>query len=291
MSKRFGVIGGTGLYGMAGLEVQEERRVETPFGTASDAFVIGTLEGCEVVFVPRHGVGHRLLPTEINYRANIFGLKLLGVTHIVSVSAVGSMKEEYAPRDVVVPDQFFDRTRQRASTFFGDGLVAHVSFADPVCPLLSRQVHEALAKSGARSHFGGTYLCIEGPQFSTRAESLIYRQWNVDVIGMTNLQEAKLAREAEMCYSCMALVTDYDCWKEDEEAVTGESVMAVLGDNVQTAQAALRALLSADEDPEAGGCDCARSLESALITDFSDVPASTLDALDPLIGRYRSPSS
>ena len=290
MSKRFGVIGGTGLYRMTGLEVKEERRLETPFGTPSDAFIIGILEGREVVFVPRHGVGHRLLPTEINYRANIFGLKSLGVTHLVSVSAVGSMKDEYRPRDVVVPDQFFDRTRQRDSTFFGNGLVAHVSFADPVCPVLSRQAQRALSASGARSHLGGTYLCIEGPQFSTRAESLIYREWNVDVIGMTNLQEAKLAREAEMCYCCMAFVTDYDCWKEDEEAVSGASVMAVLGDNVQTAQAALRALLNADQTDSAAGCECAQALRAALITDFGDVPDETLEALDPLIGRYRTAS-
>ena len=291
MDRRIGVIGGTGLYQMEGLEVKEERRLETPFGEPSAAFVVGELQGLPVVFVPRHGSRHELLPTEINYRANVFGLKMLGVTHLISVSAVGSMKEDYQPTHVVVPDQFFDRTRQRAGTFFGRGMVAHVSLADPVCPVLSQLARRALESVGARCHMGGVYLCIEGPQFSSRAESRIYRQWDVDVIGMTNMQEAKLAREAEMCYSCLAFVTDYDCWKEDEEAVSGESVMAVLARNVGTAQAALKVLLGLLEVETSRSCECQDALRSALITDFADVPAETLEALEPLIGRYRLASS
>jgi len=287
MSERIGVIGGTGLYQMDDLEGKREVTVATPFGEPSDAYTIGEIAGRSVVFLPRHGRGHRLLPTEINYRANVFGLKTLGVTHLISVSAVGSMKEEYQPGHVVVPDQFFDRTGQRPSTFFGNGLVAHVSLADPTCAHLSLQAAKALTVAGAVVHFGGTYLCMEGPQFSTRAESLIYRQWGVDVIGMTNMQEAKLAREAEMCYSCLAFVTDFDCWKQDEEAVSGQSVMAVLAQNVTLAQAALRSLLESLEE-DSPTCGCQEALRDALITPFEDVPEETLKALAPLIARYHT---
>ncbi len=287
MSERIGVIGGTGLYQMDDLEGKREVTVATPFGEPSDAYTTGEIAGRSVVFLPRHGRGHRLLPTEINYRANVFGLKTLGVTHLISVSAVGSMKEEYQPGHVVVPDQFFDRTGQRPSTFFGNGLVAHVSLADPTCAHLSLQAAKALTVAGAVVHFGGTYLCMEGPQFSTRAESLIYRQWGVDVIGMTNMQEAKLAREAEMCYSCWAFVTDFDCWKQDEEAVSGQSVMAVLAQNVTLAQAALRSLLESLEE-DSPTCGCQEALRGALITPFEDVPEETLKALAPLIARYHT---
>lgn len=287
MSERIGVIGGTGLYQMDDLEGKREVTVATPFGEPSDAYTIGEIAGRSVVFLPRHGRGHRLLPTEINYRANVFGLKTLGVTHLISVSAVGSMKEEYQPGHVVVPDQFFDRTGQRPSTFFGNGLVAHVSLADPTCAHLSLQAAKALTVAGAVVHFGGTYLCMEGPQFSTRAESLIYRQWGVDVIGMTNMQEAKLAREAEMCYSCLAFVTDFDCWKPDEEAVSGQSVMAVQAQNVTLAQAALRSLLESLEE-DSPTCGCQEALRGALITPFEDVPEETLKALAPLIARYHT---
>jgi 5'-methylthioadenosine phosphorylase len=292
MSKsRIGVIGGTGLYQISALNVHEAVSVETPFGDPSDELVLGDIGGHEVVFLPRHGRGHRLLPGEINYRANILALKKLDVTHLVSVSAVGSMRERYQPTDVVLPDQFFDRTRQRPSTFFGNGLVAHVSFADPVCPHLAAAAAQALERVGATCHRGGTYICIEGPQFSTRAESNIYRQLGADVIGMTNMQEAKLAREAEMCYTCMAFVTDYDCWKEDEEAVSGESVMAVLGRNVETAKQALAVLIEDFQGASSWTCGCREALRAALITDFTNVPAPTLEALAPLIGRYRRESS
>ena len=283
-----GVFGGTGLYQMPGLQVTSEDRLETPFGEPSDAFVRGELHGRSVVFLPRHGRRHHLLPTEINYRANVFGMKMLGVTHLISVSAVGSMKEAYEPGDVVLPDQFFDRTRNRPSTFFGNGVVAHVSLADPVCPSLSEQAAAALTLIGARLHRGGTYLCMEGPQFSTRAESLTYRGWGVDVIGMTNLQEAKLAREAELCYACLAMVTDYDCWKEGEEAVSGESVMAVLANNGRTAQAAIEAILRDFDSSKHGACTCRDALRAALITDLASVDAETLEVLGPLLTRYRA---
>ena len=221
---KIGVIGGSGLYGMAELEVIEERRIATPFGDPSDAYVLGELAGERVAFLPRHGRGHKLLPTELNARANVFGFKLLGAECLISISAVGSMKEQYEPTHVVVPDQFFDRTRHRPDTFFGDGLAAHVSFAHPICPDLLQVAYEESRAAGASAHRGGTYLCMEGPQFSTRAESHLYRSWGVSVIGMTNLQEAKLAREAEICYATMALVTDYDCWHVSEEAVTVDAV-------------------------------------------------------------------
>ncbi len=279
-----GVIGGSGLYQMEDMRVVEERRIETPFGDPSDPYVVGELAGRRVAFLPRHGRGHRLLPSELNYRANIFGFKVLGVEWIVSVSAVGSLKIEYEPTDILVPDQFYDRTRHRPDTFFGNGLVAHVSLADPVCPRLSKLLVEGARAAGAKIHEGGTYLCMEGPQFSTRAESEEYRSRGFDVIGMTNLQEAKLAREAEMSYATLAMVTDYDCWHESEEAVSGVAVMQVVQQNVKTAQEALRrivALIPAGErSPWAG------ILAQSLITDPAAVPAATREALAPIVGPY-----
>jgi len=286
-----GVIGGSGLYGMAGLEIGEERRLETPFGEPSDAYVLGEIDGHRVAFLARHGRGHRLLPSELNFRANIYGFKLLGVERILSVSAVGSMKIEYEPTHVVVPDQFYDRTRHRPDTFFGDGLAAHVSMADPVCPALKNVLADAADAAGATCHRDGTYLCMEGPQFSTRAESNIYRGWGVDVIGMTNLQEAKLAREAEICYATLAMVTDYDCWHEED--VTVEAIVHVLHQNAEMAQQVVhRAVVALDggrreRGPEAPQpCPCATALAAALITDRKAIPAATRERLRPLVGKY-----
>lgn len=281
---RIGVIGGSGLYGMDGLEVDEERVLETPWGPPSDPYGLGRLEGQPVAFLARHGRGHRILPSELNFRANIYGFKQLGVEWLISVSAVGSMKLDYRPKDIVVPDQFFDRTRHRADTFFGDGLVAHVSLADPVCPRLVDLFTEAAGEAGATVHRGGTYLCMEGPQFSTRAESLIYRQWGVDVIGMTNLQEAKLAREAEICYATLAMITDYDCWHEEEEAVSGEAVMQVVQENARTAEAVVREVVR--RLPVDRQCPCADALSRSLITERSRIPEETLERLRPLVGKY-----
>jgi 5'-methylthioadenosine phosphorylase len=281
---RIGVIGGSGLYGMSGLEVREERRVETPFGDPSDPYIIGELGGTPVAFLARHGQGHRILPSELNFRANIYGFKTLGVEWLISVSAVGSMKLEYRPTDIVVPDQFFDRTRHRVDTFFGNGLVAHVSLARPICPTLQALFYDSAQKAGASAHNGGTYLCMEGPQFSTRAESEIYRQWGVDVIGMTNLQEAKLAREAEICYATMAMITDYDCWHEEEEAVSGEAVMEVVRQNASTAQDVVRRIIR--RLPVARDCGCGDALRMSLITEPDRIPATTRRDLAPIIGRY-----
>jgi 5'-methylthioadenosine phosphorylase len=283
---RIGVIGGSGLYGMEGMKVREERRIQTPFGDPSDAYIIGELDGRQVAFLPRHGRGHRLLPTELNYRANIYGFKLLGVEEIVSVSAVGSLKIEYKPTDIVVPDQFFDRTRHRPDTFFGNGLVAHVSMAKPVCPRLIGVAVEAARAAGATVHEGGTYICMEGPQFSTRAESEAYRMMGADIIGMTNLQEAKLAREAEICYVSLSMVTDYDCWHETEEAVSGEAVMVVIGQNVKMSQEVVREMLKRVGEPHARGCICEEALKYSLITERSMIPAETRKNLDPIIGKY-----
>ncbi len=283
---RIGVIGGSGLYGMEGMTVREERRISTPFGDPSDAYVIGELDGRLVAFLPRHGRGHRLLPSELNYRANIYGFKVLGVEEIVSVSAVGSLKIEYKPTDIVVPDQFFDRTRHRPDTFFGNGLVAHVSLAKPVCPRLIDVAVEAARAAGAVVHRGGAYVCMEGPQFSTRAESEVYRQWGADIIGMTNLQEAKLAREAEICYVSLSMVTDYDCWHETEEAVSGEAVMEVVRQNVKMSQEVVRELLERIGEPHGRGCICEEALKYSLITERSMIPAETLKALEPIVGRY-----
>ena len=284
---RIGVIGGSGLYGMDGLEVQEERRIETPFGDPSDPYIIGELDGTPVAFLARHGQGHRILPSELNFRANIYGFKLLGVEWLISVSAVGSMKLEYRPTDILVPDQFFDRTRHRADTFFGNGLVAHVSLAQPICPRLQKLFYASAQKAGASAHNGGTYLCMEGPQFSTRAESEIYRQWGVDVIGMTNLQEAKLAREAEICYATMAMVTDYDCWHEEEEAVSGEAVMEEVRQNASTAQDVVRRVIR--RLPVERDCDCGEALKMSLITEPERIPEQTRRDLAPIIGRYLPP--
>jgi 5'-methylthioadenosine phosphorylase len=279
-----GILGGSGLYQMAGLRVFEERELRTPFGEPSDRYVLGELRGRPVAFLSRHGRGHRLMPSELNFRANVYGFKLLGVERIVSLSAVGSMKEELRPTDIVVIDQFLDRTRHRPDTFFGDGLVAHVSFADPVCPQLAALFVAAARAAGASVQQGGTYLCMEGPQFSTRAESRLYRQWGVDVIGMTNLQEAKLAREAEICYATLALVTDYDCWHEVEEDVSVASVLEVLRQNAATAQEVVARVV--ESLPSERPCSCGSALEHAIITQLDAVPPVTLERLRPLVGRY-----
>lgn len=279
-----GVIGGSGLYGMEGLEGAREEAVTTPFGEPSDRYRIGHLGGREVAFLTRHGRGHRLQPSEINFRANIFGFKLLGVERIVSISAVGSLREDLRPLDVVLPDQFIDWTRRRPSTFFGDGIVAHVSLADPVCGALAGMLEEAARGAGARTHRGGAYLCIEGPQFSTRAESHLFRALEADIIGMTNAQEVKLAREAEICYATVALVTDYDCWREETDAVTVEEVVARLHDNARTAQAIVRRVL---ERPDAArSCPCARALENAILTERDRIPEAARLRLRPIVGRY-----
>ncbi len=284
---RIGIIGGSGLYEMAGLTDAREERVETPFGPPSDAYVLGRLEGRPVAFLARHGRGHRLLPSELNFRANIYGFKALGAEWILSASAVGSMREDVKPRDILIPDQFFDRTKARPSTFFGDGLVVHVAFADPTCPALGDHLERAAREEGATVHRGGTYLCIEGPQFSTRAESRIYRAWGVDVIGMTNLQEAKLAREAEICYATMALVTDYDVWHETEEDVTVEVVVAILLENAAMAKAILRRAVRAI--PAARTCPCRDALRDAIITARDRIPPATRERLRLLVGKYLSP--
>ena len=281
---RVGVIGGSGLYDMAGLADREERVIETPFGDPSAPFVIGTLGGQRVAFLARHGAGHRLMPSELNFRANIYALKTLGVEWIVSASAVGSLQEQYPPRDVVVPDQFLDRTRGRIGTFFGDGIVAHVSLAHPVCPGLSAIVADAAEAAGATVHRGGTYVCMEGPQFSTLAESNLYRSWNMDIIGMTNLQEAKLAREAEICFATLGLVTDYDCWHPEHDQVTVEMIIEILQMNAAMAQRAIGNL--ATRLPIERGCACASALRNAIITRPDAVPAGTRSALEPIIGKY-----
>lgn len=281
---KVGVIGGSGLYEMETLTDVEQVKIETPFGDPSDEYILGTLEGVRVAFLPRHGRGHRISPSELNFRANIYGFKKLGVEHIISVTAVGSLKETIHPLDVVIPDQFFDRTRQRVSTFFGDGLVAHIAFADPICPDLSELIFQAAVENGARVHRGGTYLCMEGPAFSTRAESNVYRQWGMDIIGMTNLQEAKLAREAETCYATMAMVTDYDCWHEEEEDVTVEAIIQNLMKNAALAKKIIQTVV-----PRISGerrCVCANALQYALITDRSRIPEKTKQKLDVIVGKY-----
>jgi 5'-methylthioadenosine phosphorylase len=284
MSAEIGIIGGSGLYDMAELTDRREESVTTPFGEPSGPYVLGTLRGKQVAFLPRHGVGHRISPSELNFRANIYGLKVLGVERIISASAVGSLKQEYRPLDLLVPDQFFDRTRGRISTFFGRGLVAHVAFAHPVCPDLSAVVADSAQAIGATVHRGGTYVNMEGPQFSTLAESKLYRSWGMDVIGMTNLQEAKLAREAEMCYATLALITDYDSWHPDHDSVTVDLIVANLLQNAATAQKAI-----AEAVGRVGGertCECATALATALITRLDLVPERTKQELNPLIGKY-----
>ncbi len=279
-----GVIGGSGLYEMEELEIEDEVAVSTPFGPPSDNYMLGRLEGRKVAFLPRHGRNHSLLPSELNFRANIYGFKKLGVERLISVSAVGSMKEKIEPRHIVLPDQFIDRTRRRVETFFGGGIVAHVSLADPVCPELWEALKEAAESVEATVWPGGSYVCIEGPTFSTRAESDLYRSWGVSVIGMTNLPEAKLAREAEMCYATVALVTDYDCWHEAEEAVTGEMVLKNLLQSVNMAQRMLGILMRVL--PRERSCECGGALESSLITPPSQMPAGTTEKLDIILGDY-----
>jgi 5'-methylthioadenosine phosphorylase len=284
MSISIGIIGGSGLYDMPELSDREERRVETPFGEPSAPYVLATLRGRRVAFLARHGHGHRQSPSELNYRANIFGFKKLGVEYILSASAVGSLKQEYKPLDLLIPDQFFDRTKGRISTFFGRGLVAHVGFAHPFCRPLSEIAYAAGTKVGATIHKGGTYVCMEGPQFSTLAESKLYRSWGMDIIGMTNLQEAKLAREAEICYCTIALITDYDCWHPDHDQVTVDMVIANLGQNARTAQQVIAEAVS--RLPFERTCECASALKHALITRPEAVPGAVKTELEPLVGKY-----
>ena len=284
MTATIGIIGGSGLYDMAELTDREERTITTPFGDPSGRYVLGTLRGTRVAFLPRHGIGHRILPSELNFRANIYGMKVLGVVRILSASAVGSLKQEYQPLDIVVPDQFFDRTRGRISTFFGRGLVAHVAFAHPVCGDLSTVAADSAESVGATVHRGGTYVNMEGPQFSTLAESKLYRSWGLDVIGMTNLQEAKLAREAEICYATLALVTDYDCWHPDHDSVTVDLIIANLMHNAATAQKTIAEAVGRLSGPRT--CGCRDALATAIITQAGLVPEQTKRDLAPLIGKY-----
>jgi 5'-methylthioadenosine phosphorylase len=279
-----GIIGGSGLYDMAELTDREEVRVDTPFGDASGPYVLATLRGRRVAFLARHGAGHRISPSELNFRANIYGMKALGVQAILSASAVGSLRDEYKPLDIVIPDQFYDRTKGRISTFFGRGLVAHVAFAHPICRTLATVAGDAGAKVGATIHRGGTYVCMEGPQFSTLAESKLYRSWGMDVIGMTNLQEAKLAREAEICYTTIALVTDYDCWHPDHDSVTVDMIIATLLQNAKTAQQLIAEAVA--NVPRERTCGCATALASAIITRPEMIPADVKRELAPLIGKY-----
>jgi 5'-methylthioadenosine phosphorylase len=281
---KIGVIGGSGLYAMSRLENVQEVQVETPFGAPSDAYITGTLQGRDMVFLPRHGRGHRIAPSALNFRANIYGLKELGVEWVLSVSAVGSMREDIHPGDLVLPDQFFDRTRSRVSTFFDRDVVVHVAFADPVCSVLARALHEAATQTSATVHLGGTYLCIEGPQFSTRAESNIYRQWGVDIIGMTNLPEARLAREAELCYATLALATDYDCWHESASDVDIEAILALLHRNVELAQEVIERMVP--QVPPTRSCPCSTALQQAIITAPEMIPDTAKERLGLLIGPY-----
>jgi 5'-methylthioadenosine phosphorylase len=284
MNVTIGIIGGSGLYDMAELTDREERTIETPFGAPSAPYVVGTLRGKRVAFLARHGSGHRYMPSELNFRANIFGMKLLGVEYILSASAVGSLREDYKPMDLVIPDQFVDRTRGRISTFFGNGIVAHVGFAHPFCKPLSAIAFDAGGRSGATVHKGGTYVCMEGPQFSTYAESQLYRRWGLDIIGMTNLQEAKLAREAEICYTTIALVTDYDCWHPAHDEVTVEMIVANLTQNARTAQQVIASAV--DALPFERTCECATALKYALITRPEVIPVDARQRLAPLISKY-----
>jgi 5'-methylthioadenosine phosphorylase len=280
-----GVIGGSGLYDMEGLEDVQRTRVATPFGEPSDEYVTGVLNGVRMVFLPRHGRGHRYLPSEVNYRANIFGMKQLGVQRIISVSAVGSLKEAIAPGHIVIPDQFIDRTKGvRKDTFFGDGIVAHAGFADPVCASLSDTLYAAALKAGATTHKGGTYICMEGPAFSTRAESFSYLALGASVIGMTNLTEAKLAREAEICYGIIALSTDYDCWHEHHDDVTVEAIIQIIHQNVAMAKNIIRQAVADISDERS--CACGSAMQYAIITDKSVIPADVKQKLGPIVGRY-----
>ena len=279
-----GIIGGSGLYSMPGFSDVNEVKLQTPFGEPSESYVLGVLEGRRVAFLARHGRGHRILPSELNFRANIHGFIQLGVERIISVSAVGSLKEEHKPLDFVVPDQFFDRTRHRVDTFFGDGVVAHISMADPVCGEMATVVAAACKQSGVSGKRGGTYLCMEGPQFSTKAESNVYRSWGMDVIGMTNLQEAKLAREAELCYVTIAMVTDYDCWHPHHDSVTVDQIVAVLVKNAENAARVVKATVSAM--PATRGCKCGAALAHAILTERDKIPAATKEKLRLILGKY-----
>ena len=281
---RIGLIGGSGVYDLSGIEDLREERVETPFGAPSDSYFTGRLSGVPVAFFSRHARGHRFAPSEINYRANICGFKLLGCDALLSASAVGSLKEEYPPRHAVIPDQFIDRTRHRRDTFFGDGVVAHAAFAHPICPALSDALEESAREAGLPIHRGGTYVCMEGPQFSTRAESLLYRSWGADVIGMTNLTEAKLAREAEMCYASLALVTDYDCWHESGEPVSVEAVLQVLSENAAAARRTMRGAVA--RVAPGRGCACRQAMRYAILTDPRAIPAEARERLRAIVGRY-----
>ncbi|HMF88994.1 MAG TPA: S-methyl-5'-thioadenosine phosphorylase [Candidatus Angelobacter sp.] len=279
-----GIIGGSGLYAMPGLSEVSEVALQTPFGEPSDAFVLGTLEGRKVAFLARHGRGHRILPSELNFCANIHGMKQLGVERVVSVSAVGSLKEEHKPTDFVIPDQFIDRTFHRVSTFFGHGIVAHVGFGDPICPEVAGSIGQSCKDNGVVGKSGGTYVCMEGPQFSTKAESNLYRSWGADVIGMTNLQEAKLAREAEICYATMAMVTDYDCWHPGHDSVTVEQIVKVLHTNADNAAKVVKRAVALM--PRERKCKCGSALEFAILTDPAKIPAATRQKLELLLGKY-----
>jgi 5'-methylthioadenosine phosphorylase len=279
-----GIIGGSGLYSMPGLTDARMFPVDTPFGLPSEAYVLGTLEGHRVAFLARHGRGHHILPSQLNFRANIHGFKQLGVERILSISAVGSLKEEHRPLEFIIPDQFYDRTTKRVSTFFGDGIVAHISFADPVCPELCAVLQTACRNAGVTGKRGGTYVCIEGPQFSTKAESNVYRSWGMDIIGMTNLQEAKLAREAELCYATVAMVTDYDCWHPAHESVTVEQVIANLQKNADNACKVVRHAVAAM--PTKRGCKCGQALATAILTDREKIPSHTREKLSLLLDKY-----
>ena len=279
-----GIVGGSGLYSMPGLGKANEVSLKTPFGAPSEAYVLGTLEGRKVAFLARHGRGHRILPSELNFRANIHGFKQLGVERVVSISAVGSLKEQHKPLEFVIPDQFFDRTRHRVDTFFGGGVVAHIAFADPVCAEMASVVEVACKNCGVAGKRGGTYLCMEGPQFSTKAESNVYRGLGMDVIGMTNLQEAKLAREAELCYVTIAMVTDYDCWHPHHDSVTVDQIVAVLIKNAENAARVVRETVAAM--PKARGCKCGSALAHAILTDRKKIPAATKKKLALILGKY-----
>jgi 5'-methylthioadenosine phosphorylase len=281
---RIGIIGGSGLYNLENLSDITSVALETPFGHPSDDYVIGTLEGVRVAFLPRHGAGHRLTPSEINFRANIYGFKRLGVSHVISITAVGSLREDIRPLDIVIPDQFYDRTKNRKSTFFGGGLVAHIAFADPVCPDLSSLLHEAAAEAGLTTRNGGTLLCIEGPAFSTRSESALYRRWGMDIIGMTSFQEAKLSREAEICYAAVALVTDYDCWHEDEKDVTAAAVVENLRKNISNAKRVIQSVIP--NISETRTCICASALDRAIMSTPDTIPRETRTKLDLLVNKY-----
>jgi 5'-methylthioadenosine phosphorylase len=285
-SATIGIIGGSGLYAMSGLTGTREMRIKTPFGNPSEAIVLGTLEGKRVAFLARHGRGHRILPSEINYRANIYAMKLLGVERIISVSAVGSLKVDLGPGEFLVADQFFDRTKNRAATFFGGGLVAHLAFAHPTCAQLSGVLADACVHEAVKVHRRGTYICIEGPQFSTLAEAEVNRKLGFDVIGMTNLTEARLAREAEICYATMAMITDYDCWHPEHESVTVAQIIATLNQNAENAQKVLRTAVR--ELPAARSCKCGSALQHALVTDMKVVPKATKKRLAAIIGKYLS---